>query len=129
MIKAGSRVINIGIIYICVVDISSFTYFGLFSFIIPNTGIDEKIIIGVIGQGSGGSMSIGGALELIQSFINPKIIDAPDNSLQEAKLHSQWKLLTVLRDFLQLPKLFLKWWTNCSVVPLKLSSRTVLVTY
>ena len=53
-------------------------------------------------------MSIGGALERIQSFNNPKIIDAPDNSLQEGKLHSRWKLLTVLRDFLQLPKLFIE---------------------
>ena len=31
-------------------------------------------------------MSIGSALELIQSFNNPKIIDAPDSSLQEGKL-------------------------------------------
>ena len=53
-------------------------------------------------------MSIGGALELIQSFNNPKIIDDPDSSLQEGKLHSRWKLLTVLRDFIQLPKLFIK---------------------
>ena len=53
-------------------------------------------------------MSIGGALELIQSFNNPKIIDAPDSSLQEGKLHSRWKLLTVLRDFLQLLKLFIE---------------------
>ena len=30
-------------------------------------------------------MSMGGALELIQSFNNPKIIDAPDSSLQEGK--------------------------------------------
>ena len=53
-------------------------------------------------------MSIGGALELIQSFNNPKIIDAPDSSLQEGKLHSRWKLLTVLRDFIQLPKFFIE---------------------
>ena len=52
-------------------------------------------------------MSIGGALELIQSFNNPEIIDAPDSSLQEGKLHSRWKLLTVLRDFIQLPKLLI----------------------
>ena len=45
-------------------------------------------------------MSIGGALELIQSTNNPKIIDAPDSSLQEGK----WKLLTVLREFIQVPK-------------------------
>ena len=50
-------------------------------------------------------MSIGGALEFFQSFNNPKIIDAPDNSLKEGKLHSRWKLLTVIRDFIQLPKL------------------------
>ena len=108
MINAGSRVINIGIIYICIIDIPSFTYIGLFSFVIPNSGIDEKNIIGFIGQGSGGSMSMSGALELIQSFNNPEIIDAPDSSLQEGKLHSRWKLLTVLRDFLQLPKLFIE---------------------
>ena len=65
-------------------------------------------MVGVIGQGSGGSMSIGGALELIQSFNNPKIIDAPDSSLQEGKLDSRGKLLTILRDFLQLPKLFIE---------------------
>ena len=53
-------------------------------------------------------MSIGGALELIQSFNNPKIIDAPDSSLQEGKLHSRWKLHTILRDFIQLPKLFIE---------------------
>ena len=50
-------------------------------------------------------MSIGGALELIQSFNNPKIIDALDSSLQEGKLHSRWKLLTV---FPELPKLFIE---------------------
>ena len=54
------------------------------------------------------SMSTGGGLELIQSFNNPKIIDAPDSSLQEGKLHTRWKLLIVLRDFLQLPKLFIE---------------------
>ena len=53
-------------------------------------------------------MSIGGALELIQSFNNPKIIDAPDSSLQEGKHHSRWKLLTVLRDFIQMPKLLIE---------------------
>ena len=53
-------------------------------------------------------MSIGGALELIQDFNNPQIIDALDSSLQEHKLHSWWKLLTVLRDFIQLPKLFIQ---------------------
>ena len=53
-------------------------------------------------------MSIGGGLELIQSFNNPKIIDAPDSSLQEGKLHSRWKLFTILRDFIQLPKLLIE---------------------
>ena len=53
-------------------------------------------------------MSMGGALELIQSFNNPKIIDTPDSSLQEGKLHSRWKPLTILRNFLQLPKLFIE---------------------
>ena len=74
-------------------------------------------------------MSIGGALEFIQSFNNPEIIDASDSSLQKGKLHSTWKLLSVLRDFIQLPKLLIEMGTNCSVVPLKLPSRTVLVTY
>ena len=64
MINAGCRGINIGIIYICVMDISPFTYICLLSFVIPNTSIDKYIIVGIIGQGSGGSMSIGGALEL-----------------------------------------------------------------
>ena len=54
-------------------------------------------------------MSMGGALELIQSFNNPKIIDASDSSLQEGdNLHSRWKPLIILRDFLQLPKLFIE---------------------
>ena len=53
-------------------------------------------------------MSMGGALEFIQSFYNPKIIDAPDSSLQEGKLHSGWKPLIILRDLLQLPKLFIE---------------------
>ena len=53
-------------------------------------------------------MSIGGALEFIQSMNNPKIIDAPDSSLQEGELHSRWKLFTVLRDFILLPKLFIE---------------------
>ena len=35
MVNAGSRMVNIGIIYICVIDISSFTYIGLFSFVGP----------------------------------------------------------------------------------------------
>ena len=55
-------------------------------------GLDKALcgwnsVIGVIGQGCGGSMSMSGALELIQSFNNPKIIDAPDSSLQECELH------------------------------------------
>ena len=53
-------------------------------------------------------MSMGGTLELIQSLNNPKIIDAPDSSLQEGKLHSGWKSLIVLRDLLQLPKLIIE---------------------
>ena len=53
-------------------------------------------------------MSIGGALELIQSFNNTKIIDAPDSTLQEGKLHSRRKLLTILRDIILLPKLFIE---------------------
>ena len=53
-------------------------------------------------------MSMGSALELIQSFNNSMIIDAPDSSLPEGKLHSRWKLLTGLRDFLQLPKLLIE---------------------
>ena len=53
-------------------------------------------------------MSMGGALELIQSFNNPKIIDAPDSSLQEGKFQSGWKPLIILRDFLQLPQLFIE---------------------
>ena len=53
-------------------------------------------------------MSIGGALELIQSFNNPEITAAPDSSLQEGKLHCRWKLLTILRDLIQLPKLFIE---------------------
>ena len=88
MINAGCRRANIGFIYVSGIDISSFAYIGLFGLVIPNTGIDEKVIVGIIGQGGGGSMSMGGALEFIQSFNNPKIIDAPDSSMQEGKLHS-----------------------------------------
>ena len=51
---------------------------------------------------------MGGALELIQSFNNPKITDAPDSSLQEGELHSGWKPFIILRDFLQLVKLFIE---------------------
>ena len=72
-------------------------------------------------------MSMGGALELIQSFNNPKIIDAPDSSLQEGKLHSGWKHLTILRDFLQLPKLFIE--MEDKLFSSTFESRTVLVTY
>ena len=53
-------------------------------------------------------MSMGGALELIQSLNNPKIIDAPDSSLQEGKLHSGWKPFIIVRDFLQLPILLIE---------------------
>ena len=72
-------------------------------------------------------MSIGRALKLIQSFNNPKIIDAPDSSLQEGKLHSRWKLLTILRDFLQLPKLFIEVEDKLFSGAFKII--TVLVTY
>ena len=51
---------------------------------------------------------MGGALELIQSLNYPEIIDAPDSSLQESKLHSGWKPFTILRDFFQLPKLLVE---------------------
>ena len=108
MLNAGCRRVNIGIIYVGDIDISSFAYIGLFGLIIPNTGIDEYVIVGVTGQGGGGSMSMGGTLEFIQSFNNPKIIDAPDSSLQESKLHSGWKPFIILRDLLQLPKLFIE---------------------
>ena len=53
-------------------------------------------------------MSLSGTLELIQSFNNPKIIDAPNSSLQEGKLHSGWKPFIILRDLLQLPKLLIE---------------------
>ena len=53
-------------------------------------------------------MSMGGALELIQSLNNPKIIDAPDSSLQEGNLHSGWKPFIIVRDFLQLPILLIE---------------------
>ena len=53
-------------------------------------------------------MSMGGTLELIQSFNNPKIIDAHDSSLQEGKLHHGWKPFIILRDLLQLSKLLIE---------------------
>ena len=53
-------------------------------------------------------MSMGGTLDLIQSFNNPKIIDAPDSSLQEGMLHIRWKPLIILRHLLRLPKLFIQ---------------------
>ena len=74
-------------------------------------------------------MSIDGAFKLIQSFNNPKIIDASDTSLQKGKLHSRWKLLTVIRDLIQLPILFIKKEDKLFRGTFKLSSRTVLVTY
>ena len=74
-------------------------------------------------------MSIGGALEFIQSFNNPKIIDTPDSSSQEGKLHSRRKLLTVLRDFIYLPKLFIEVEDKLFSSTFEVSSRTVLVTY
>ena len=48
---------------------------------------------------------MGGTLELIQSFNNPKIIDASDSSMQEGKLRSGWKSFIILRELLQLSKL------------------------
>ena len=51
---------------------------------------------------------MGSTLEFIQSFNNPKIIDASDSSLKEGKLHSGCKLFTVFRDFIQLPKLLIE---------------------
>ena len=51
---------------------------------------------------------MGGTLEFIQSFNNPKIIDAPDSSLQEGELHSGWKPFIILRDLLQLSKLLIE---------------------
>ena len=53
-------------------------------------------------------MSIGGTLEFIQSFNNPKIIDASDSSLKKGKLHSGWKLFTLIRNFIQMPKVLIK---------------------
>ena len=52
---------------------------------------------------------MGGTLEFIQKFQHPEIIDASDSSLEI--------------------NCSLRWSTNCSVVPLKSSSGTVLVTY
>ena len=42
-----------GIIYVGGIDISSFAYIGIFGLVIPNTGIDEQVRVGVIGQGGG----------------------------------------------------------------------------
>ena len=53
-------------------------------------------------------MSIAGPLEFIQSFNNAKIIDASDHSLKEGKLHSRWKIFTVIRNIIQLPKFLIK---------------------
>ena len=73
-------------------------------------------------------MSMGGALEFIQSFNNPKIINSPDSSLQYGKLHSG-SLSSSSEISTNCLNCSLKWRTNCSMVPLKLSSRTVLMTY
>ena len=51
---------------------------------------------------------MGGTLEFIQSFNNPKIIDAFDSNLKEGKLHSGWKLFTVIRNLIQLSELLIK---------------------
>ena len=48
---------------------------------------------------------MGGTLEFIQSFNNPKIIDAPDSSLQEGKLHSGWKPFIIVRALLQFDRI------------------------
>ena len=53
-------------------------------------------------------MYIGGTLKLIQSSNNPKILDARGSWFQEGKLHSRRKLLTIIRDFIQLPKLLIE---------------------
>ena len=108
MVNAGSRMINIGFIYICSIEISSFTYIRLFSFVIPNTGIDKSIIVGIIGQGGGGSMSISVALELIQSFNNQRSLMLLTAVCRRVSFTVGRKLFTILRDFLQLPKLFIE---------------------
>ena len=75
-------------------------------------------------------MSMGSTLELIQSFNDPKIIDALDSSLQEGKLHRGWKTLIILRYFLQLPKLFIEMEDKLFSRAFKvIIYRTVLVTY
>ena len=51
---------------------------------------------------------MGGTLEFIQSFNNPKIVDASDSSLKEGKLHSGWKLFTVIRNLIQLSELLIR---------------------
>ena len=51
---------------------------------------------------------MGGTLEFIQSFNNPKITDAFDSNLMEGKLHSGWKLFTVIRNLIQLSELLIK---------------------
>ena len=72
---------------------------------------------------------MGGALKLIQSLHNANIIDAPDSSLQESKLHSGWMPFTILSDFLQLPKLFIEVEDKLFSGAFIVISRTVLVTY
>ena len=51
---------------------------------------------------------MGVPLEFIQSFNNPKIIDASDSSLEKGKLHSGWKLFTVIRNLIKLSELLIK---------------------
>ena len=72
---------------------------------------------------------MGGTLEFIQSFNNPKIIDASDSSLMKGKLHCGWTLLTVIRNFIELPKLLIKKEHKLFSGSFKLSSATVFVTY
>ena len=67
-----------------------------------------------------------GALELIQSFNNPKLLAAVCRSVSFTEGGSLSSSSEISSNCLNCS---LKWRTNCSVVPLKLSSRTVLVTY
>ena len=70
-----------------------------------------------------------GALELIQSFNNPKIIDAPGNILKKCQLHWWWGVSLSSEISYSYLNFSLELSTNHSVLPLKLSSRTILVTY
>ena len=116
IINVICRVVNISSIYIGIIDIPSFAYIGLFGLITPNTGIDKEIIICFVWKGCGGSMSMGGTLEFIQSFNNPKIIHASDRSLEMCSftVGGSFSLSSEMSsNCLNFP---LKWNTNCSVV-------------